>query len=175
MLYLTNFGGKTLEIEAIEGFYGYYITKRGEIYCWNSGKREEVRQINTKGYSVVFMLDNNLKLTSRTVHSLMAVAFLGGYPTPKHVVNHIDGNKSNNNISNLEVVTQKQNTQHAYDVGLHISLKGERVASSKLTAVQVRFIRAAASMFKTSELARAFRVTGSTIRNIINKKSWRHL
>lgn len=54
-----------------------------------------------------------------SVHRIMAVEFLSlDINDRKLVVNHKDGNKSNNNINNLEVITQSENIQHAYDNGL---------------------------------------------------------
>jgi hypothetical protein len=75
----------------------------------------------SKGYMKV-------SVGSRTVsvHRLVAVAFI---PNPEHLreVNHIDGNKANNNVENLEWVTRSQNMKHAYANGLHpgVALHGE--------------------------------------------------
>jgi hypothetical protein len=54
---------------------------------------------------------------TRSVHSLVAEAFLGPKPD-KHEVNHIDGNKQNNSAENLEWVTAARNMQHSYEIGL---------------------------------------------------------
>jgi hypothetical protein len=54
----------------------------------------------------------------RYLHRLVAEAFLGSPPTHNHVINHIDGNKMNSSVENLEWVTQSANMRHAHETGL---------------------------------------------------------
>ncbi|MCF0059899.1 HNH endonuclease [Dyadobacter chenwenxiniae] len=56
---------------------------------------------------------------TKSVHRLLATVFI---PNPNNypVVNHIDGNKLNNSLENLEWCTVSHNTQHSYDMGLQI-------------------------------------------------------
>lgn len=70
-----------------------------------------------KGYLTVSLSDRKHKRQTFFVHRLVAKAFipnLHNYPQ----VNHIDGNKENNSVENLEWVTQTENMQHAVDNGL---------------------------------------------------------
>lgn len=67
-----------------------------------------------------------------TVHRLLAQHFLGGIPKGM-CVNHIDGNKLNNSLNNLEIVTQQENTIHAYKTGLAKGLSGECNSQAKLS------------------------------------------
>lgn len=57
------------------------------------------------------------KYFCRRVHRLVAACFLG-IPNPDHIVNHKDGNKLNNTVSNLEYLTRSENIKHAIRTGL---------------------------------------------------------
>lgn len=76
------------------------------------------------GYDYVSLCKNNIK-QNVPVHRLVAEAFISNshnYPC----VNHIDGNKLNNIVSNLEFCTFKHNSQHAYKMGLVKHFYGEK-------------------------------------------------
>lgn len=68
------------------------------------------------GYLVVYFKDKNDKEYAKTVHRLIAAAFLGD--VKGFIVNHKNGNKEDNRKENLEITTQKKNVQHAYETGL---------------------------------------------------------
>lgn len=66
------------------------------------------------------------------VHRLVWTLFVGSIPEDREI-NHIDGNKSNNHLRNLELVTRSQNQKHAIDTGLKTVLRGEHVAKATIT------------------------------------------
>lgn len=72
-----------------------------------------------KQYLQVQLFHKN-KNNHRLVHRLVAEAFIPN-PDSKPYINHIDGNKFNNHVSNLEWCTQQENVQHAYNTGLNPS------------------------------------------------------
>lgn len=84
----------------------YYKSKPVILKTWK----------NNNGYDMV-ALSHHSKLTRRTVHRLVAQTFLEDY-SDDLAVNHKDGNKSNNCVDNLEMVTWGENTQHALRTGL---------------------------------------------------------
>jgi len=84
----------------------------------NYSIREKILQPgkNNKGYLKVDLIVNDIRY-SKLVHRLVAESFLDNY-SEKLQVNHIDGNKLNNAVTNLEMVTCSENYKHAYKLGL---------------------------------------------------------
>jgi hypothetical protein len=128
-------------------------------------KERILRTSLTLGYPDV-VLTRDKKRTTFKVHSIMAVVFLGHTMHSGMTVNHIDGNRANNNLENLEVVTHKQNMRHAFDIGL-LEFYGEKNANSKLSNSQVAEIR---ELLRKGELPKCialrFGVTASCIYSI---------
>lgn len=87
--------------------------------------------------------------------------------------NHIDGIKSNNKLSNLEVITKSENELHAFRIGLK-SHKGEKHNLSKLTQIQVNEIRSKYEFKVTTfkMLAKEYNVSIPCIQHIIQERSW---
>ena len=111
------------------------------------------------------------------VHRLVAQAFI---PNPSNLpeVNHKDGNKLNNCVSNLEWVTRSENAQHAIDTGLFKPKplpKGEQHHSAKLTKHDVEQIRNEFQPGNGPKLARKYGVTPPIIYRIVNGVNWKHV
>lgn len=112
-------------VEAPEGktlidYPGYIITKDGAIYSSKSQKYLSLKQ-HSSGYISV-SLSNKVK-KDFYVHVLVATLYLPMIPG-KSVVNHIDRDKSNNKLVNLEWVTDSENTVHAVETGVNSYTKG---------------------------------------------------
>ncbi|MBO5138700.1 MAG: HNH endonuclease [Bacilli bacterium] len=117
----------------IKGYEGYYqISSLGRVksltrvvVCKNKHKftcREKILKLNTRnGYYVVNFQKEGLK-RSFQIHRLVAIHFINN-PQNKPQVNHIDGNKKNNNVNNLEWVTIKENINHAFNIGLSSKIR----------------------------------------------------
>lgn len=87
--------------------------------------------INDNGYLIVGIYDSQVKYSvQHRVHRLVAEAFLPN-PENKRTVNHIDGNKLNNRVENLEWATHKENHDHARNTGLIVVTHNQRLAASR--------------------------------------------
>ena len=117
---------KDIEIDGLKG--KYQVSNKGRI---KSLKRNIIMklQYDKDGYPTIFLWRFTRKTRTR-VHRLVAQTFI---PNPKNKaqVNHIDGNKANNNVENLEWVTVEENMQHAYKTGLNKPKYGKRHHLSK--------------------------------------------
>lgn len=119
----------------VQGYVGLYeVSSYGRIKSLNryiiqtNGKRQFVRERYRKltfrkdGYVSVGLVKEGYVATV-FVHQLVATAFLGIVPTG-YEVNHIDLNKTNNKLSNLEVITHLDNVHHAWANGKGGGRKG---------------------------------------------------
>lgn len=108
-------------IKDIVGYEGLYqITSDGKVYSLYSNKYLKTH-IDGCGYERVKLYKNH-KGIQYDIHRLVAKVFIDN-PENKEQVNHIDGNKFNNNVENLEWVTRLENIHHAYDTGLKKSAR----------------------------------------------------
>ena len=103
------------------------------------------------------------------VHRLVAEKYI---PNPNQLpqINHIDGNKLNNRVSNLEWVSNGGNRKHAVEKGLQIH--GEKCPWAKLTIDNVKFIREHPEIHRCT-LAKKFGVAPRTISDVVNRKTWK--
>ena len=98
---------------AVPGYDAYEVSDLGRV---RRGPRVLRDQPHNGGYRHVQLWTDGKPRTG-LLHVLVARAFIG--PTPAdHDVNHIDGDKSNNTLSNLEYATRSENNRHAYRIGL---------------------------------------------------------
>lgn len=97
-------------------FKYYYINKNGQIAKIKDGKIRLLNdRLNAYGYKRVSMVNDDGYRKDRLVHVLLMKTFVPN-PENKKVINHKDGNKTNNNLDNLEWATHSENTTHMHNV-----------------------------------------------------------
>jgi len=131
----------------VVGYEGLYVVSNlGNVRSLpkRTRHREELemtKRVGSGGYLYVHLRKNG-KSNNRLVHRLVAEAFIDN-PYNKPQVNHIDGNKKNNNVNNLEWVTHSENQLHSIRVLGNPKLPKHRISPNRhLTYQQAQQIRA---------------------------------
>ena len=132
--------------------------------------------IDKDGYYRVRLTLANGKRRNFPVHRLVLGMFSPINNMTELQVNHIDGNKHNNTLENLEWCTSKENIHHAMRIGLRND-KGENNWGHKLSNEQVIYIR---NLYKTKQytekqIAEQYNVHEETIGKIIRGITWKNL
>ena len=129
---------------------------------------------NSRDYQQVSLYKNGTKKSIR-VHRIIMESFIGPRPDGKQI-NHIDGDRKNNRLDNLEYVTQSENMLHAYRIGLQLPVWGEAHGQGKLTEENVHEIRRLILEGMPQRLiAIRFNVCQQMISMIATKKRWHYL
>jgi len=159
----------------IEGFNGIYqISNLGKVKSFKNNQINILKNyINNSGYPEV-NLRKNKKKKHLTIHRLIAVYFIDN-PNNLPEVNHLDGDKTNYSISNLEWSTHANNIQHAYDTGLQPLPLGEKNSAAKLTEKQVIEIRAIDLSISSAKVAKQYNIGKTAIKDIRARKTWKHI
>lgn len=120
------------------------------------------------GYCRCTVQKLNGEYTSQPVHRLVAKAFIDN-PENKAHVNHIDGNRTNNKVSNLEWVTPRENVLHSFKYGARKVCK-DVPRNTILTDYQVQQISTLRALYTVNQIAKLFNIKYQTLKNIIHKK-----
>lgn len=163
-----------IETIKVNEYPNYYVTSMGDVITLNYDKIMS-ESIHPNGYTGITIQDN--KITKKyLVHRLVAEHFIPN-PENKPQVNHINGIKTDNRVTNLEWVTVEENHKHAVETGLLTIGYGEDAPSGKLTNDQATTIRKLFWKEKVPEkdLAEQFGINRKTINMIINYKTFKHI
>jgi len=161
----------------IVGYEGMYqVSNLGRVKSLNynrTGKENILSTSKNKGYFNVVLSKKGFKPFTVRTHRLVAEAFIPN-PQNKPQVNHIDGNKLNNNIENLEWNTASENQQHAYDTGLKISnwlnKKGKENHLSKIIYQYTKDLQFIKKWYCIMDAVRELNIKHSNISRCVNGK-----
>lgn len=173
--------------KAIDGYPGYEVSSLGRVKSLvKAYRREEIilkGSPNTTGYILVQLYPEPRKRKSLLVHRLVMLTFQPNPMMDELEVNHKDLDTTNNKMSNLEWVTQKENKDHylASDKFKNVALNvpfGEKHHLSKLTdesVLEIRRLWDSREVVNKSILGRMFDVKEGAIRLILSNQTWKHL
>ncbi len=163
-----------LIVKEILNFPNYTISSKGEVYSIDNN-RYLAPVKSYYGYHQVTLCYQK-KRSTRLIHRLVADAFIPNLQN-KPQINHIDGNKFNNSVENLEWVTSKENIKHSIDTGLTKN-KGVQNKRAICTEEQVRNFCELLEDFPKGNILKLGKSVGlnrSQAYSILYKDSWVHI
>ncbi|MCD6674843.1 MAG: NUMOD4 motif-containing HNH endonuclease [Burkholderiaceae bacterium] len=168
---------KWLPVVGFESLYS--VSSFGRIKRTANGGRAQIGRIlavqtDKQGY-VRIKLSHNGTAFPRKIYRLVAEAFIGPIPNGM-TVNHKNGDKGNNRVENLEIVSRADNVRHAFRVLGTASVRGERNPRAILNEERVREIRRRLDDGEgISQVARDVGFNKHTIYDIKHRRSWAHV
>lgn len=173
-------------VDIQEEFTKVYIEDYGYITINNLGTQVYTKTgkfpslwIDESGYlsfNIGFKVDGKQKYKTLRIHRLVAIGFI---PNPDNYpeVNHKNGDKMKNDITNLEWCTGLENIQHAWKNGLIKGLKGQENGRAKLDDDKVKEIKRKYTRKRgeIAKLAREYNVSWSLVKLIVTNKNWTHI
>jgi NUMOD4 motif/HNH endonuclease len=172
------------EWRPVVGYEGRYdVSNHGRVrsLLHNRGARLKVPRVlkprlHDRGYHRVNLCKDG-RPTDAYIHIVVMAAFVG--PCPEGMeVNHDDGVKSNNILSNLEYATPLQNIQHSVRLGLWkpelCSAPGSQNGTAKLCEAVIPAVRAAAAI-SLDDAAVRFGISRTQAHKILRRKAWKHV
>lgn len=160
-------------MESIE-YHGYTVYSDGRI--WSDYKKGKWLKPSRKNGGYLFViLEIERRKKNVYLHRLLLSLFKPIPGWEKLDINHIDGNKSNPDLKNLEWCTRRENMDHATNV-IKTVIRGEDRSNSKLTESDVIEIR---NLYKSGlpqkAIAKKYPCSQSLINRVVNGKVWKHV
>ena len=152
----------------IEGYEDYLIYSDGRV--WSKKRNKFLKAtISNRGYYQV-TLCKNTNGRGYLIHRLLAEHFIPN-PQNKRTVNHIDGNKLNNHLNNLEWATDSENMKHAFKNGLNkqTNYRAAIKASTERRSKKVIEINSGREFKSQQEAARQLQIPLTTVTNYIKR------
>lgn len=167
---------KEIKVPGVVFNQKYLIDENGVIWSPYRGGKILSPSPTKKGYYRI-VLQTNIGKKTFQVHRLVLMTFKPCDNMDTLEVNHIDGDKSNNHLDNLEWCSGSMNVRHSLETGLKIPARGEQISCHKLTEEEVIEIceRLKRGRESLQEIANSYGVSKHTVFDIKRKRSWRWL
>lgn len=166
-------------LKNIKGYDGdYKVNEFGEVFSFKKGRPKKLKPRYTHDGYIWYSLSKNNKAKTLRANRLVAETFIPN-PLNKETVNHKDGDKFNNHVSNLEWSTKNEQMEHAYKMGLKKPVDGTSNGNSVLTEHEVKEIRAAykshSKEYGMKALAKKYNVSEPTIMKCVRRATYKNV
>jgi hypothetical protein len=156
-------------IRSIEKYPRYFVSADGRVF------HQLLPELKPGGYMRIKLYHMPYKFKTIMLHRLVAAAWIGPAPTGRHDVDHLDGVRSHNNVTNLEWVTHAENMARARLRG-DASKAGEKNPHAKLTEKQVLKIRSRLKAgVPNKTIAAEYHLSSGLVSMIRTRKIWTHI
>ena len=167
------------ECEGIQDYYCLDLHVDGSTALFSKKTHKYLKTWDAQGYLRYTLMNKDGTKVSKSLHRLTALAFVEGYE-PELVANHIDRDKKNANVSNLEWITQKNNLIHAF------AIKPKKQKPPKMSPMQIssnyssttyqqveQIFELYNSGMKQKEIGEKLGLTQPSVSLILKKKRWK--
>lgn len=147
-------------------------------WFYNTATGNRYKSQNSRGYVQINLLRQNPRAIMQISHHLLIwIMTYGVNDDDGLVINHKDGNKLNNKIENLELVSVRRNNQHALENGMVYIQKGEEKVNAIFTDEQVVELRSLYRQGKITqkEISEKFGCHPTTTQQMIGRRTYKHL
>lgn len=172
-VWLPILGGTGYEVSSIGRVRSIRRTRRTLQNVVRTDKGRILRQAKVGGYCVVTLSFGSAGLHRHSVHRLVASVFIAQADPTKNQVNHLNGNKADNRIENLEWCSCSENHLHAFRFlgRKSVNKRGEDHPRARIKVEDVRQIRA--SIETRVALAAKYGLSEASIGDIKKRRSWK--
>lgn len=153
----------------------YLISNYTRVYSLISGRFLKQRINKTTGYAEINLMSVDGDCMKVNIHRILMMTFSPNINSDKYVINHIDGNKLNNSLSNLEWCTEKYNMMHASKHGLLHPQHGEThtcAIISKEKCIEICKLLES-RRYTNKKIAEMAEIPIHIVDSIIQKKAWK--
>lgn len=144
----------------------YFATNNGKIFKGDKEISQCQDRANSGYFQCTIKIDGKYK--KQKTHRLIAMAFIGNIAN--NVVNHINGNKQDNNVSNLEIISHFENMQHAKTLP---SFKEGRAkcekSKMKLSDEDMKLLLIDAENMSLNQMAKKYNIGQSTVSDYLKR------